>query len=703
MSSHSDGESIKRWAFEQHPVATTIYDRDGRLLFMNTSMRQATRLSEEATRGQLLTEIVQGGEYAEIVQGAEYEELQQRIFRVLETGHVESYEFFVRLASETKAHAWIVDVVPLKDEAGRIHGASVSAYDYSEQYESRERLALLSEARSHIGASLDVADTAREFTEVTVDRFADVVSVDLLGPVFQGDLPGSDPAEPVPLRRAAYRSAYSGSRGARATGELGRRPTPRLITRCLATGQAELHQVTDPDVLRWLIRDPDQEARALACAVHSMIVVPVRALGATLGVVVFLRCGSRAPFARGDLAVTEDLVTRAAVCLDNARRYLRERTTSETLQRSLLPRKLPDQAALEIASRYLPAEAQAGVGGDWFDVIPLSGARVALVVGDVVGHGLQASVTMARLRTAVRSLADLDLPPDELLTHLDDIVIRLSDDVEADAAGDVGATCLYAVYDPVSRRCTLARAGHPLPTLRTPDGSTTILNLPAGPPLGLGGLPFEAVEVDLPEGSLLALYTDGLIESRGRDIDEGFDALRQALNRPTPSLEAACDAVLEALPPTCPDDDVALLLARTRALSTDQVATWDLPRDPATVATTRQSVSEKLTDWGLEELSFVTVLVVSELVTNAIRYGQSPIQLRLILPQPVAGQEGTPTRPLICEVSDASSTSPHLRRARVFDEGGRGLLLVAQLTQRWGTRHARAGKTIWAEQVLPAS
>jgi anti-sigma regulatory factor (Ser/Thr protein kinase) len=338
------------------------------------------------------------------------------------------------------------------------------------------------------------------------------------------------------------------------------------------------------------------------------------------------------------------------------------------------------------------------VGGDWFDVIPLSGARVALVVGDVVGHGIHASATMGRLRAAVRTLADIDLPPDELLTRLDDLVGRLSANGSADAdaddgddaENDIGATCLYAVYDPVSRRCSLARAGHPLPALVTPDGTASFLDLPAGPPLGLGGLPFESSEIELPAGSILALYTDGLIESRHHDIDLGFERLRRALTRQEQSLETTCDNVLEAVLHDRPVDDVALLIARTYALDSDQVATWDLPADPAIVADTRRKVAARLADWGLHDAAFTTGLVVSELVTNAIRHAESPIQLRLIR-----------DRTLICEVSDGSSIAPHLRRARAFDEGGRGLLLVSHLTQRWGTRHTPHGKTIWAEQALP--
>jgi Serine phosphatase RsbU, regulator of sigma subunit len=335
------------------------------------------------------------------------------------------------------------------------------------------------------------------------------------------------------------------------------------------------------------------------------------------------------------------------------------------------------------------------VGGDWYDVIPLSGARVALVVGDVVGRGLHASATMGRLRTAVRTLADIDLTPDELLTHLDDVVIRLQR-AERRGMDEISATCLYAVYDPVSRVCSLASAGHVLPAVVTPGDvsprTVVFPKLQIGPPLGLGGLPFETDQFELPQGSLLVLYTDGLIESRARDVDAALAVLSDVLAQAPASLEETCDGLLHALLPSRPADDVALLVARTLVLDAHHVATLDVPSDPAVVSQARAFASERLAAWGLEEMAFITELVVSELVTNAIRYGKSPIQLRMILQSTVT-----------CEVSDASGTAPHLRRARDFDEGGRGLLLVAQLTERWGTRHHREGKVIWAEQLIPSA
>ncbi|MGW1787326.1 ATP-binding SpoIIE family protein phosphatase, partial [Streptomyces sp. NPDC002143] len=411
-----------------------------------------------------------------------------------------------------------------------------------------------------------------------------------------------------------------------------------------------------PEVVHWLAEDPAHAALADAFGTPSVIAVPIRAPGGILGAALFVRTASREPFNRDDLTVTEDLVTRAALCLDNARRFTRERGISLALQRSLMPQGPIVHPAIETAVRYVPASDGTEAGGDWFDVIPLPEARVGLVIGDVVGHGINAAATMGRLRTAVRTLADIDLPPDELLTHLDDIVTHDERDRngEADATceipGDIGATCVYAVYDPVSGTCTLARAGHPAPVLVHPDGSSSVIDLPPGPPLGLGSLPFEATELTLPEGSLLALFTDGLLDTRGSDVEQAVSDLRRALTQPALSLDALADSVLNTAPGPHADD-IALVLARTRVFDQNQVVSWDLDSDPAVVPETRKRARERLADWGLEEEVFVTELVVSELITNAIRYGQPPIKLRLIR-----------DRSLICEVSDGSSTAPHLRR-----------------------------------------
>ncbi|MFF8476472.1 SpoIIE family protein phosphatase [Streptomyces sp. NPDC015414] len=548
---------------------------------------------------------------------------------------------------------------------------------------ARERLNMLYDAGVGIGTSLDVSRTAEELAELAVPRFADFVTVDL----FDAVLKGEEPKPGTALRRAAV----SGIRKDAPLYPLGERirfvsTSPQA--RSLITGQS----VVEP-VLRaapgWLAQDARRTGQVVEYGIHSLITVPLRAGSLVLGLANFWRSEKPQPFDAEELALAEELVARAAVSIDNARRYTREHSMAVALQRSLLPRSLPEQGALDIAYRYLPA--QAGVGGDWFDVLPLSGARVALVVGDVVGHGLHAAATMGRLRTAVHNFSALDLPPDELLGLLDELVGRIDqDETPADGAAVTGATCLYAVYDPVSRRCTVARAGHPPPVLVRPDGEVEFPEVPAGPPLGLGGLPFETVDLELAEGSSLVLYTDGLVEDRDRDIDVGLELLRDALRRARgASPEETCRTVLDRLPAR-PSDDVALIVARTKVLGADRVAEWRVPSDPAAVAEVRASVARRLDDWGLEEVSFTTELILSELVTNAIRYGRGPIGVRLLR-----------ERALVCEVSDGSTTSPHLRYAASTDEGGRGLFLVAQLAERWGTRYTPNGKIIWAEQPLP--
>ncbi|MGW2378944.1 SpoIIE family protein phosphatase [Streptomyces sp. NPDC001658] len=556
---------------------------------------------------------------------------------------------------------------------------------------ARRRLEMLHEASGRIGTTLDVTRTAEELAEVTVPLFADFTAVDLPDAVLGGDEPGPLGTDTL-MRRVALGAVHEESHLYGVGDSLRYVPsTPQ------ARSLEDRQSVLEPALVAaegWLAQDPARLERVLAAGIHSLITVPLRARGTTLGVVSFYRSEKPAPFEEDDLSLAQELAGRAAICIDNARRWTREHNTALALQRSLLPRGRPDQSAVDVAYRYLPA--QAGVGGDWFDVIPLSGARVALVVGDVVGHGLHAAATMGRLRTAVHNFCSVDLPPDDLLTHLDDLVGRLDrgegwavENSQADS-GIVGATCLYAVYDPVSRRCTLTRAGHPLPAVVAPDGTVEFVDLPSGPPLGLGGMPFETAELELAEGSQLVLYTDGLIEDRHRDIDSGLDLLRTVLAHADRAPEDTCEAVLDALLPNRPSDDVALLVARTHTLGPERVAQWELPSDPAVVSRSRAAVTEQLTAWGLDDLAFTTELVASELVTNAIRHATGPVQLRLLR-----------DRALICEVSDGSSTSPRLRRARTEDEGGRGLFLVAQLTDRWGTRYTPDGKVIWTEQALP--
>ncbi|MFE9308786.1 SpoIIE family protein phosphatase [Streptomyces sp. NPDC006706] len=550
--------------------------------------------------------------------------------------------------------------------------------------QARERLSLLYDAGVGVGTTLDVARTAEELVKVAVPRFADFATVDL----YDAVLAGEDPDPGAALRRTACAGIRENTPLYPLEQEIRFVPsTPQALSLKTRRPVLEPRLEAAPG---WQAQDAERTQRVLAFGIHSLISVPVRAGNLVLGLVSFWRSEKDEPFDSEEVALAEELVARAAVSIDNARRYTREHGLAVTLQRSLLPRSLPEQNALDIAYRYLPA--QAGVGGDWFDVLPLSGARIALVVGDVVGHGLHAAATMGRLRTAVSNFSALDLPPEELLGLLDELVGRIDQDETADSAGVpvTGATCMYAIYDPVSRRCAVARAGHPPPAVIGPDGDVTFPAVPAGPPLGLGGLPFETAELELAEGSRLVLYTDGLVMDRERDIDTGLEELRTALASAGESPEDTCRAVLDVRRPFLPVDDIALLVARTRALGPGQVAEWDVPGEAAAVGDVRAAVSRRLAEWELEELTFTTELILSELVTNAIRYGAEPIRVRVLR-----------DRALICEVFDSSNTSPHLRYAASTDEGGRGLFLVAQLAERWGTRYTPTGKAIWAEQPLP--
>jgi PAS domain S-box-containing protein len=683
------------WAVSQCPIGVALLSPQMRHLRLNDAMCRVLGLRTETEGLNLrLTDLISTPDTESCVSCAR---------QVARTGEPDRWRGIFRLPGQKRKHAVDVSLSPVKDPAGRVRGVLAVGFDVTEQHLARQRLALVNEASTRIGSTLDMTRTAEELVDVAVPRFADLAMVDLLDSVVRGDEPATGRvAGTVPLQRLACGSVVHGIPEAVARpGQVICHPEHSPTAECLATGRPVSYSGTGPGLAQWAMADPVRAASIVRHGVRSMMLVPVRARGATLGVASFVRHQSAEPFADDDLLLAEEIVARAAVCIDNARRYSREHATALALQRSLLQQRQPVQSAVEVATRYLPAHSGLSVGGDWFDVIQLSGSRVGLVVGDVAGHGIHAAATMGRLRTAVQTLADVDLEPDELLTRLDDVVARLASEQELSTeAGDLSATCLYAVYDPVTRCCTLARAGHPVPAVVTPDGTVTYLDLPAGPPLGLGGLPFEESEVELAEGSLLVLYTDGLIESRQRDLDAGLDAMRKVLAdvrlRPdssayTPaSLDAICDSLVTALLPEPAGDDATLLIARTRALAPDRIARWDLPADPAIVARARAHAVRQVAAWGLEETTFTTELLVSELVTNAIRHAHGPIQLRMIL-------DGV----LSTEVFDGSSSAPQLRRADRYDEDGRGLMLVAQLAERWGTRHTDKGKIIWAQQPLP--
>ncbi|MFE7553911.1 SpoIIE family protein phosphatase [Streptomyces gardneri] len=671
------------------PYGIAVLDPELRYVWLNRTL--------EDMAGVTMAERV-GRRMGEVLPGLSPDQVERQMRSVLDSGvPVLDFEYTGYVpADPDRKHTFSTSFMRLDDHQGRVMGLCYMGVDVTERRRTRERLTLLTDAGTRLGATLDLTTTAEELTAIAVPRLADFAVVDLLEPVLTGEEPKAlTPDSPSLLRRMAHASHHDGT--PEAVTELGRAPrypASSPMVRCLTEGSAVLHRRLDPSASDWLAEDAERQDSVTRWGLRSLIVVPVRARGTVLGLATFVRTGDGDLFDDEDLTLAEDLVSRAAVCLDNARRYTRERSTALALQQSLLPGSLPPQDAVDVAYRYLP-ESDGAVGGDWFDVIPLSGARVALVVGDVTGHGLDSAAAMGRLRTAVHTLSDLDLPPDELLARLDDVVLRLVDEETADgsvrgaASAAMGTTCLYAVYDPTSRHCTMARAGHIPPTVVMPDGQLLVPEMPACPPLGVGALPFESAEFDLPPGSTLVLFTDGLLDALSDDYDTARELLGSALSFPADSPAAVCDHVMAAIPSRRRRDDIALLVARTRELGADQVAEWSIGSDPALVAGARARATETLAAWDLDHLAFTTELFVSELVTNAIRHATGPITLRLIRHSV-----------LVCEVADGSSTSPRLKHARTTDEGGRGLFLIAQMAHRWGTRYTPTGKVIWAEQQL---
>ncbi|EMF26127.1 SpoIIE family protein phosphatase [Streptomyces pseudogriseolus] len=699
----AQGWDMSRDVLEQivagNPIGIAIVDTDLRYVWSNAALEQFGGGPARSRVGRRVAEVQPGMDSAAV---------EQRMRHVLETGEqVIGYESVGRARSAPlRETAHMVSFTRLEDHRGEPTGVYYTVVDVTDRHRARQRLALLDRAGEFIGRTLDVMTTAQELADVAVPGLADFVTVDLLETVLKGAEPVPQPlagSERVPLRRAGHRSLYEDlPRTVVDSGAVVTYLADSPPARCLATGRSWRQEQLDPLAVEWAVGAPDaRESTFLELGLQSVMIVPIRARGITLGLTTFFR-RRQSPFEADDLHLAEDLVSRAAVCVDNARRYTRERDAALVLQRSLLPRRLPDQDAVEVAACYRPADELTGLGGDWYDLIPLSGARVALVVGEVPGHGIDAAAAMGRLRTAVRTLAAIDLPPEEVLAHLDDLASRSArEDGDGEGAGEgddgavpgnsVGSGCLYVVYDAADGRCTMAAAGHPAPAVVAPDGTVGFVDLPQGPPLGVGGPPFEAVELSLAEGSTLVLHTDGLLAHGEGGTDEaGRERLRQALQGTERALRPSCQAVVDALVPAHPEDDVALLMARTRRLAPEQIAAWELPPDPAVVADARRTAQDQLSRWGFdEEQMFTTELLVSELVTNAIRHASGRVRLRLIR-----------ERTLVCEVLDGGASAPHLRHPRAMDEGGRGLLLVSQLAERWGTRFVPDGKIIWAEQPL---
>ncbi|MER7543132.1 SpoIIE family protein phosphatase [Spirillospora sp. NPDC127506] len=548
-----------------------------------------------------------------------------------------------------------------------------------------EPLAYLGEAGEQIGSSLDHLQAARTFAEVLVPRLADFAAVELLERVVADSAPPvAEVGETALMRRVAVAHNDEPGRWDEAVpeGEALFLPPGTPFVQAMRTGRAvHIRRVGPAQAARFAAAFGDRELRPLLTG-RALLIAPLIARGRVLGTFKLLRKPDRPWFDELDLTMVDELARRAALCIDNGRLYRREVTVAEQLQRSMLPDDPPDVAGARVRYRYRPAEQAAQVGGDWFDAIALPGCRLGLVVGDVMGHGLTSAAIMGQMRTAVRTLATDDMRPDRLLRRLDGLARRLGEDYLA--------TCLYAVYDPVERRCTFANAGHVPPVLVSADGESRVLPVPSGVPIGVGGEPFETMEVKVDDGAQLVLCTDGLLERRGRDVEQGLEELRARLTGASADLDGTCDDLLDALAAPRPADDIAIVAVGLDGIPGDEVVTWELEPEPASVPWIRAQVSSRLAGWGLSGLGDTAQVLVSELVTNALVHGAGSLGVRLI--------KG---RTLLCEVHDDGTDLPHLRHADATDESGRGLQLVHHLAERWGTHRTDTGKIVWVEQRLP--
>ncbi|MGW0373577.1 SpoIIE family protein phosphatase [Streptomyces coeruleorubidus] len=538
----------------QTPLGIAVFDNDLRWVGVNPALERINGVPEEAVLGRRL---------GEVLPGLDVEVIEARMRHVLKTGRpLLDQQTIGRTAVDEEDRAYSESYHRIEDTDGRVLGLAMAVLDVTERQQAaaevaqaRQHLSVIADAGVRIGTTLDLQQTARELADVVVSHLADLAAVDVLESVVaHGTIAPVSGGAPAEFRALAVAAGYptDAIHAADPVGELATYGSSRIITQCVRRARPVLVERVDTKMMRRIARDARAAQTLREAGAHSYMAVPLMARGKVLGTLTLYRTVDERAFDDRDQVLASELAARAAICIDNARLYGRERGTALTLQRSLLPAAPAEREGLDIAARYRPALSE--VGGDWYDVLPLGPGRTGLVVGDVMGKGVQAAAIMGQLSTATRALARLDLPPAELLRHLDDI---------AGSLGDAIATCVYAVCDLRAGICSLSSAGHLPPVLAGPDGGATLVDVPGGVPLGVGGVEFGTVELELAPGSLLALYTDGLVEKRGEPIDTGLTMLTRLLGNAGPSLQRTSDSLLGALSPE-PDDDVALLLVRTR-------------------------------------------------------------------------------------------------------------------------------------------
>ncbi|MFF8943624.1 SpoIIE family protein phosphatase [Streptomyces sp. NPDC014864] len=669
--------------FTSSPIGLHLLDTELRVVRVNTAT--------PAMRGIPTADLV-GRPVEDVYDIAEAGEMEVLLREVLDTG-VPLRERIVRAflrGDPWQEHHFELTALRLDSPQGEVLGLAVTAIDVTERERGRARVRVLDAVRRRVGRTLDPVVTGEELVGAVVPAFADIAVVEVVDAVIRGDDPPLAPLPPgTPLMRTAFRSSDPHPPRAHPVGDVRRLPSPTPFTQALTDLRPRVVSLCPSEP--WMPVDVPRAEAMRSSEAHTLLVVPMALRDAALGLVSLYRVGQSPPFDEGDRQLAVELAAHTTLCIDNARRFVREHAIAATVQRQLLPRLPETHASLETA--YLSVTG--ADPGAWYDTIALSSARTALVVGNVSGQGLNTAATMGQLRTVVRSLAAFDLAPDELLARLHDTAAELAAERANLPLGDplrrevLSADCVYAVHDPLTGTCVMAAAGRLAPLVVRPDRIVAVPDTPSGPRLGTAeDAPFAAVTFQVPEGSVLVFTSDPLLTTYLADFSQPLRAAPDYGDRP---LQELCDALVYELPDSLGAGDAAVIVARTRSFAAEEFASWRLESEAAAVATARSRTRKQLAAWDVDdETAFNAQVIVSELVTNAVRYGAPPIELRLIH-----------DRNLTCEVRDTGTAAPHLRHARTVDEGGRGLFIAAQLAQAWGTRYTTGGKTVWTEQALP--
>lgn len=665
--------------FTQSSVGLRLLDADLRVV----------RVDAPSKSGVAVGDLV-GRPFPDSVRGpVDAEELARIVRRVRDSGvPVLGHVVWGRLVADPgRERAYEVSAFRLHDPRGQVLGIALMGVEVTDREKAGARVGVVGAVRERVGRTLDVMVTCRDLADTLVPGFADIAVVEVVDSTVRGDdAPLAPLPADVPLRRVAFRSSADGDPPqAYPPGSVRSLPAPTPYSQALSDLRPRV--VTLHPGLPWLETDPARADAIHASGAHSLLAAPLTLQGTVLGLVSLYRTGKSDPYDEADVEVVLAAAAHTALCIENARRYTREHSVAAALQRGLLPRRPVSHTALETAFMRATDDR----GGGWYDTISLSSARTALVVGKVSGEGINATATMGQLRPVIRSLAASGLEPDELLARLNDTATLLAEERASLPLSDplyreaLTVGCVYAVYDPLTETCTVATAGHPGPVIAYPDGTVALPDIPTGPPLGgAEDIPFATSAVKIPEGSVLAFSSPPVPVTGASD---GSGPLQRALAQRDRPIHDLCDELRYTYQA---GSDSVLLLARTRPFPADRFAIWPLDDDPTAPATARRLARAQLRAWNIDEdAAYNTGLIVSELVTNAVRYGNPPLEMRLIN-----------DRALTCEVRDTSPAAPHLRHARTIDEGGRGLFIIAQLAQVWGTRYTADGKTIWTEQAL---